>query len=163
MKRVVLLLTALSLALNACSQNKEMSNEKLGAIINNLSEHVEGENGNWKFIIDSTLFICIADVSHNRMRIISPVEDLTKVTEEQLLKCMEANFHTVLDSKYAISEGTLWSVFIHPLKELSEEQVISAIAQVYSTAKTYGSVYSSGLLSFPKQKERIEKKKSKKL
>ncbi len=146
----------------SCAQNDKMTNEKLGDIINKLSGQVEGQNGNWQFVIDSTPFICLTDVTHNRMRIISPIEELTKLTEDQLLKCMEANFHTVLDSKYAVSEGTLWSVFIHPLKELSEKQVISAISQVYSGAKTFGSLYSSGQLSFPKATDKNDRKKKKK-
>jgi len=67
-----------------------------------------------------------------------------------MLECMEANFHTALDSKYAISNNILWSAFIHPLKELTERQLIDAVSQVYSAARTFGSSYSSGALSFRK-------------
>ena len=143
--------------------NTDMSNEKLGKIFESISEEIDGANGSWQFIIDSTLFICLTDTNHNRMRIISPVEELNNMTEKQILKCLEANFHTVLDSKYAISDGILWSVFIHPLKELTEEQVVSAITQVYSGVKTYGTLYSSGMLSFPKAREVEEKKEKDKI
>jgi len=76
------------------------------------------------------------------------------VDAAQVQKCMEANFHTALDSRYAISEGILWSAFIHPLKELTEAQVVDAVNQVYSAAKTFGTYYSSGSLSFPTNKDR---------
>lgn len=131
-----------------------MDNEKLHAIIYTLSDQVEGENGNWQFIIDSTLFICLTDQLHNRMRIISPVEKMENINQEQIDRCMGANFHTALDVRYAVSEGVLWSAFIHPLKELTKEQVIDAMSQVYSCVKTFGTYYSSGRLSFPTQEDR---------
>ncbi len=55
----------------------------------------------------------------------------------------------MLDAKYAISDEILWAVFIHPLKELSDKQISSAIKQVYSSAITFGTSYSSGNLVFP--------------
>ena len=135
------------------AQEDGMNNEILGEIITEISEAVEGENGRWQFVIDSTVFICLTDENHNRMRIISPVTELSSMTQEEMIACMEANFHSMLDSNYALSDGVLWSTFIHPLNELTVEQVISAITQVYSGVKTYGTHYSSGILSFPKSDE----------
>lgn len=133
---------------------QDMDNDKLYSIIYTLSEQVEGENGYWQFVIDSTIFICVTDQLHNRMRIISPIEEMKNVTNEEILRCMEANFHTALDVKYSISDNILWSAFIHPLKELTKEQVISGISQVYSCANTFGTHYSSGTLSFPTNEDR---------
>lgn len=76
-----------------------------------------------------------------------------------MLKLMEANFHTALDVKYAISDDILWSVFIHPLKELNKDEVLSAINQVYEASVTYGTTYSSTGLTFPDR--RVEEKKIK--
>jgi len=133
---------------------QEMNNQKLYGIIYTISEEVEGQAGNWRFIIDSTLFICLTDELHNRMRIISPIKNTSEVSREEIDRCMEANFHTALDVKYAVSEDVLWSVFIHPLRELSKEQVMSAISQVYSCAKTFGTVYTGGALNFPTKEDR---------
>jgi hypothetical protein len=83
------------------------------------------------------------------MRIISPITELTNLPQEELLNALTANFHTALDVKYAISDGALWSVYIHPLKELTEPQLESAILQVYNAAETFGTLYSSTNLSFP--------------
>jgi len=131
-----------------------MNNDKLNIIISTISDQVEGQNGGWQFVIDSTVFMCITDQLHNRMRIISPIEKMENVTEEQLRKCMDANFHTALDVKYASSDGILWSAFIHPLKELTPDQVMDAISQVYSAVKTFGTYYSSWTLSFPTKEDR---------
>ncbi len=133
---------------------QDMDNQKLHDIIHQLSDEVEGVHGNWRFIIDSTIFICLTDEVHNRMRIISPIVEAEKVTDTNMKKCMEANFHSALDAKYAIGEDILWSTFIHPLQELTQTQVLSGIAQVYSCAKTYGTYYSSGALSFPTQDDK---------
>lgn len=133
---------------------QEMNNEKLHSIIYTLSDKVEGTNGSWKFIIDSTLFICLTDELHNRMRIISPIDQVENLSNEQIMRCMEANFHTALDVRYSVSDQVLWSAFIHPLKELTKEQVISGMSQVYSCVKTFGSTYSSGTLNFPTNEER---------
>lgn len=138
-------------SLGVYAQN--MDNDKLHSIIYTISDAVEGEKGRWQFVIDSTLFICLTDENHNRMRIISPIKKMEDVSTEELNKCMEANFHTALDIKYAVSDGLMWSVFIHPLKELSKDQVLDALKQVYSGVKTYGTYYSSGSLSFPSNQE----------
>lgn len=127
-----------------------MTNEQLEVIIKNLTTKVRGQHGHWEFEIDNTRFICLTDVTHNRMRIISPIIEADKATPDQMQQCMEANFHTALDSRYAISNNVLWSAFIHPLEELTERQAIDAISQVYSCVRTFGSNYSSGALSFRK-------------
>lgn len=128
-----------------------MTNEQLEVIIKNITTKMRGQNGHWEFEIDNTRFICLTDVTHNRMRIISPIAEADKVTPEQMRACMDANFHTALDSRYAISNNILWSAFIHPLEELTERQAIDGISQVYSAVRTFGSSYSSGALSFRKQ------------
>ena len=132
---------------------QKMDNDKLNRIFYTISDTLQGGNGHWRFGIEDVPFICLTDTLHNRMRIITPVVELKDVNEAQMKKCMEANFHTALDVKYAISDGILWVAFIHPLKELTKNQVIDAIQQVYSATKTYGSTYTSGTLSFPKQED----------
>ena len=143
----------ITLVLFICCMNiingQQMDNQKLDAIIYTLSDEVEGTNGSWQFLIDSTVFICLTDQINNRMRIISPIDKVENVSKEIMMECMEANFHSALDVKYAVSDEIVWSVFIHPLKQLEKSQVIDAISQVYSASRTFGSTYSSGALSFP--------------
>lgn len=145
---------------------QKMDNEKLGKIIEVLSDSVEGQAGYWQFAYGETVLLLITDESHNRMRIMTPIVEVEKLNEEFMKNALIANFHTALDVKYAISDEVLWSVFIHPLKELSEEQVKDAIEQVYRAAYTFGTTYSSTDLVFPGSagegnEEEKPKKKSK--
>ena len=67
----------------------------------------------------------------------------SKLKEEDLKTMMEANFDRALDAKYALSNGVLWSVYAHPLKELQKEQLIDAIYQVKNLVNNYGTSYTS--------------------
>ena len=129
------------------SQN--MTNEKLEKIVRSMADSIQGSPGNWQFLVKDRMFICVTDQQNNRMRIMSPVIEQKKLAYTDMLKLMEANFHTALDVKYAIAHDLLWSVYIHPLRELSDDQLVDAIQQVYVAAMTYGSTYSSSSLSFP--------------
>ena len=129
---------------------------------------MSGTSGNWKLLVQELPMFVLTDEYHNRMRIVAPVVKVEEMTPEQMQKCMEANFHTALDVKYAISNNVLWVAFIHPLKELSKEQVLDAVSQVYNAVLTFGTTYSSTELIFPKSEEQPtektqpKKKKSKK-
>jgi hypothetical protein len=100
------------------------------------------------------------------MRIISPITESSNLSEDEKTLLLLANFHTALDVKYAISDDVLWSVFIHPLNELTYAQVEDAVSQVYYANITFGSSYSSTDLVFPektkKQAKQIKKNTFKK-
>jgi len=145
----VFVLVLLSLIVSVGLAQK-MSNKKLEKILTVVSDSVQGQTGYWQFKYFDRYFLLITDEKHNRMRIVSPIVEEEKLDEEYFKKCLEANYHIALDVKYALSDGLLWSVFIHPLKELSETQVKDAIAQVYSAAATFGYSYTSTELVFGK-------------
>ncbi|WP_442265343.1 hypothetical protein ACSIGC_13540 [Tenacibaculum sp. ZS6-P6] len=138
----------------ATKVNNVMNNEKLLSILKHYADQIEGDKGYWSFQINEITFMCLTDKLHNRMRIIAPISEASDLTGVQLKKCMEANFHTTLDVRYAISDNILWSAFIHPLKELTEHQIIDALSQLYSSVRTFGSTYSSGSLGFLTEEER---------
>ena len=120
------------------ASSQEMTTKKLGNILISVSDSIQGENGRWQFKVKNIIFICITDTKHNRMRIISPITEADRLDEKLKSAALVANFHSALDVKYAIAEDVLWSVFIHPLKELSEKQVKDAVQQVYSANVTFG-------------------------
>ena len=74
---------------------------------------------------------------------------MEEVSKKEMYECMEANFHSALDVKYAVSDEIMWAVYIHPLKELSDDQVRDAIKQVFFAVLSYGTTYSSTDLTFP--------------
>ena len=141
-----------------------MNNEKLEKIFYVVGDTVMGQAGNWQMTVKRVPMFCLTDEMNNRMRIISPVKELKDITAEEMKKCMEANFHSALDVKYCISEDILWVAFVHPLRELTKDQAIDAISQVYNATLTFGTTYSSTDLVFPKREEQVvppSKKKAK--
>ena len=161
MKKLILILLIISSF--QFSKAQSMTNETLGDIITTASDSVQGTNGRWQFSIKETLLICLTDSTNNRMRIISPIMDSYKLTDELKTLSLSANFHTALDVKYAISDDILWSVFTHPLRELSEEQVESAISQVYYANINFGTSFASTSLIFPGRQKRDSEEKTPKI
>ena len=161
MKKITFFITLLLLVKTFSVQSQNMTNSDLEKIIYVVSDSIRGEEGNWQFMLRDRLLICVTDKNNNRMRIMTPIIEQKQLAYLDMLKLMESNFHTALDVKYAISEDYLWSVFIHPLEELSKKQALDAIQQVYTAAHTYGTTYNSTGLSFPNKSEErsIEKKK----
>lgn len=146
---------------------QQMNNTKLQSVLVAYCDSIVGQPGYWQMNVKGVPMLCITDEHHNRMRIISPVKTVQELHDGELKKALEANFHSALDVRYSISEELVWVAFIHPLAELTEDQVKSAIAQVYYAQVSFGKEYSSGYLSFPTTKEREEtereqKKKEKK-
>ena len=145
--------------------SQTMDNSKMGEILESVSDSIQGEKGRWQFKVKDVLFICITDTNHNRMRIISPITEAKRLTEDLKSAALVANFHTALDVKYAIADDVLWSVFIHPLKELTDAQVRDAVKQVYAANITFGTTFSSTDLVFPgsqkpEKEVKIKKRKS---
>jgi len=140
------------------TMGQTMTPERLVEIIQKEADTSSVQNNNILFAFNQSMLICIHDENANRMRIISPIIERENLEEDDLLNALVANFHTALDVKYALSDEMIWSVFTHPLKELSEGQVIDAIQQVYAAAITFGSSYSSTNLTFPGNTRKIEEK-----
>ncbi len=126
-----------------------MTLEKMGQIISRLDKDAkQAREGYWKLTIEETPVVIVTDKKAGRMRIMVPVARTSDLTSNDLLRIAQANFDSALDSRYAIAQKILWSVFIHPLHELHDRQFISAIGQTVNLALTYGTTYTSGALTF---------------
>ncbi|WP_010521939.1 hypothetical protein [Aquimarina agarivorans] len=125
-----------------------MTNETLENLLTKVTDSVNGYSGYWEIIHRDRQLLCITDETHNRMRIISPIIQTDSLDKELLIDALTANFHSALDVKYANSKGVIWSVFIHPLKELSENEVVSAVEQVVNAAVNFGTTFSSTEMIF---------------
>lgn len=156
MKKSILLFT---IVLSTSVFAQDMTNEKLQEIYTSVSDSIQGQTGTWQFHVKDVTMVSITDISHNRMRIISPIVEVASLKEDLLKAALMANFHTALDVKYAIADGILWSIFVHPLKELSEDQVRDALSQVYYANVNFGSTYASTSLVFPGSENKGGEKK----
>ncbi|WP_430905633.1 hypothetical protein [Maribacter sp. 2-571] len=142
---------------------QDMTADKLQQIIEKVSDTVDVQGNSIRFVYQETFLICIYDENANRMRIISPIIERDQLEEEQLLNAMVANFHSALDVKYALSDEIIWSIYVHPLKELQPHQLVDAIKQVYAANATFGTSYSSTDLIFPgntRKKDSTARKRS---
>jgi len=125
-----------------------MTMGRMAEIVQALDENARINPNGMEFAIDDVPVLIVADPRANRMRAMVPIASADGLTPEDLTRMMQANFDSALDARYAVARGRLWGVFIHPLKELERDQLISGIAQTVNVAQTYGSLYTSGAAQF---------------
>lgn len=101
-----------------------------------------------QFHVQDRQLILVGDENAGRMRIMTPVARVDALDGTILHRLLQANFDAVLDSRYAIADDLVWSVFIHPLPPMDEAQFANAVGQVYIAAATFGSTYTSGALIY---------------
>lgn len=125
-----------------------MELDDLERVLRDVADELDGGDGRWQLRLGEVPLACMTDLHFDRMRIIAPIIELDEVSDELRDQCLEANFHTALDARYATSDGVLYAAFIHPLSPLDAEQVESAVRQVANLVETFGSTFSSGELVF---------------
>ena len=101
-----------------------------------------------QFTLDDIPIIVIADARADRMRAMVPIRSADGLDAAELMRLMQANFDSALDARYAVAQGRLWGVFIHPLSPLEKDQLLSAFIQTINVARTYGVTYSGGATTF---------------
>lgn len=128
----------------------DMTQEKLeGLVVNSINTQVlEEEKGYILFKYLGVKMALLSDEEHNRMRIISPITMYSPLSPNIKDSLMNSNFHLALDARYAVTEDTLYSCFIHPLSSLTLSDFDSGLKQVCNLASSFGKTYSSGQLEF---------------
>lgn len=125
-----------------------MTYERLGNILFALDPEAEPSVPGFQLTIAGVQVLVITDTNADRMRAMVPIRSAEALSEEDLIRMMQANFDSTLDARYAIANGTLWAAFIHPLSLLEKDQLISGLAQTVNIARTYGTLYSGGAAEF---------------
>ncbi len=125
-----------------------MTLEKMGKIIRRLDDTAKRRKNGWQLTVEKVPVVVVTDQKHNRMRILIAIRKTSEVSQDELTRMMQANFDTALDARYAIAHDIVWATFIHPLSELHDRQFITAVGQTVNLATTYGTTFSSGVLSF---------------
>lgn len=124
-------------------EDTKMTNVKMWKILHENIEEVQGKMGNWQFTMRERPVMIVTDFGANRMRIMSPIVEEKELKKEHYKIMLEANFDRALDSKYAIFNAVVWSVFTHPLEELTEDQFKDALTQVVTLSENFGGSYTS--------------------
>ena len=122
--------------------------DDLETILKEITTKLDGTKGRWMLTFEDVSLAVVVDEHHDRMRIIAPVVEVEKITADHYRKMLEANFHTALDTRYAIANDIVYAAFIHPLSALHDTEFASALMQVANLAKTFGTTYSSGELQY---------------
>lgn len=129
---------------------ESMTLERLDALILAVDpERLRQPSGRvWTFTVEDVPLTVVTDPRADRMRIVVPVARAGALEPDALMRLMQANFDTALDARYAIGRDVLWSTFIHPLGPLTDDQFLSGIGQTVNLARSFGSTYSSGAVSY---------------
>lgn len=143
-------LISLAVSTAALAQEAEppMTVERMGEIVKGLDENAENADTRFILTIADVPIVIITDPVADRMRAMVPIRSADGLENEEIMRLMQANFDTALDARYAVAQGRLWAVFIHPLSPLEKDQFISALGQTVNLARTYGTLYSGGALSY---------------
>jgi len=143
-----------------------MTVEKMLVVIQRNNLEFVQKNNSINIDVNGYKLLIIYDTNADRMRIVSPIMKVSDLKEGQMQQALNANFHTALDARYAISDDIVWSIFVHPLSDLSEKLFQSGLEQTLVAAATFGKEYSSGAFSFPgfkpEEKENTQKENTQK-
>jgi hypothetical protein len=147
-RALIIAATLTTTPLIAQEAEPHMTMARMAEIVQALDAEATIRPNGFEFSIDDVPVLIIADERANRMRAMVPISSVEGMTAEEMERAMQANFDSALDARYAIARGRLWGVFLHPLKELERDQLISGIAQTVNVAQTYGGLYTSGAAQF---------------
>ena len=125
-----------------------MTLARLAAIVEVIDADAVAQGPTLQFTIEDIPVMIVADAAADRMRAMVPIASADGLSADDLLRLMQANFDTALDARYAVANGRLWGVFIHPLSPLEKDQLISALVQTVNVARSYGQSYSGGAQVF---------------
>ncbi|VAX00760.1 hypothetical protein MNBD_GAMMA22-880 [hydrothermal vent metagenome] len=125
-----------------------MTQKEMEKIISNKVKVLSQKKGHIVFKYKKIKMLLISDAKYNRMRIVAPIIKYKLLSDDKKDAVMKSNFHMALDARYAVSDNVLYSAFIHPMSPLTAVQLEDALNQVSTLARTFGTLYSSGQLSY---------------
>jgi hypothetical protein len=126
----------------------KMNNHRLGGLIDAMAVVLDRQEGFWRMQYREREVWVMTDEAHDRMRAMTPVVRETDLSESDVQTVLAANFDRALDAKYALGQGCLWSVYMHPLGDLTEALFHNALDQVVMLAANYGTSFASTELVF---------------
>lgn len=122
--------------------------KSLSEIILSFDEDAKVNDNSVQFTLAERPVFLVYDTKADRMRIMTPIGPASLVDEDILIRMLQANHDAVLDARYTLANDLIWSVFIHPLGTLTQDDFLSAVAQTVTAAETFGKTYTSGAMIF---------------
>jgi len=136
---ILMLLTS-----SVAAQEAPMTVERLSEIVLDIDPDAALTPNGLELTLEDIPVLIVLAPGADRMRAMVSIASAEDVTPEEMLRMMQANFDTALDARYAVAQGRVWGVFIHPLAALEREQLLSGLAQTVNLARSYGSLYTGG-------------------
>ncbi|MEM7061285.1 MAG: hypothetical protein AAF557_27215 [Pseudomonadota bacterium] len=148
MLRALIFGVAITVGLGVAKAEDPMTFERLTEIIQAVDPEAEFQGTSARLTVEEVPVFVVADPTNDRMRAMISIRSIDEVTPDEMYRMMQANFDSALDARYAVAQGRLMSVFIHPLRPLEKDQFLSGLGQVVNLALTYGTAYTGGALTF---------------
>lgn len=125
-----------------------MDNDQLGEVLAGNCHVVDALPGRWLIEFAGRRMLVVTDEIQDRMRIMAVVAPCEALRPRDYRVLLAANFDRTLDARYAIAGGFLWSAYLHPLAELTVDQVAAGLQQVAALAENFGTTYAASDLTF---------------
>jgi hypothetical protein len=126
----------------------KMTGEAMAELVKSFDPEAMARGNVISFKLQEREVLIVFDEDGGRMRALTPIAPAGLLNEAILLRIAQANYDSVLDVRYAVADELVWSVFIHPLESLQQDELISGIAQLVTAAETFGTSYTSGAMVF---------------
>jgi hypothetical protein len=105
---------------------------------------IEGPSGALRTIHEGVEVYLISDPENDQMRLLSRIAPVAQLDPRIFNILLQANFYLTLDARYAVSDGTVFGVYMHSISSLTRAELISAFDQVVALAKNFGTTFSAG-------------------
>ena len=125
-------------------RDEPMTPARLEAELREKAGDLEVVDGQLRFTFGGVRMVCVYDVHADRMRIVAAVVEESLLTVASARILLQANFGKTFDARYALRDGVLYAVYLHPLSTLDLRELESALPQVARLVRNYGSTYSAG-------------------
>ncbi|GAB4136706.1 MAG: hypothetical protein Tsb0016_01260 [Sphingomonadales bacterium] len=102
----------------------------------------------WQLNLRGRQIMVVTDPKAGRMRIMTAIAPASALSPELMARLLVANFESALDARYAVGQDVLWGTYIHPLMDLTDDEFLAGIGQVFNIAATFGNSFSSGMMVY---------------
>ena len=130
------------------ADSTKMTGAAIAELVKSFDPEAKAQGNVISFKLQEREIVIVFDEERGRMRALTPIAPAELMNEAILKRMAQANYDAVLDARYAIADKLVWSVFIHSLDTLQQEELISGIAQVVTAAETFGTTFTSGAMVF---------------
>jgi hypothetical protein len=131
-------------ASDPAKRDTPMTPARLEAELREHAADLEIVDGQMRFAFGGVRMMSFYDVHYDRMRIVAAVTEESALTVVSARILLQANYGKTYDARYAIGDGMLWAVYVHPLTTLDPRDLESALTQVARLVRNFGTTYSAG-------------------